>query len=131
MIALDTSVLVRYLVGTPADQAARARAVMDDGQPIGIPLVVLLETAHLLRTQHGVERRAVLDTTIELVTREDVEILGGSRTSVVGALVRVRALPGAPSADALVAATVRDGGAESLSSFDRDMAPHGVAVQEP
>ena len=131
MTSVDTSVVVRYLVGSPEDQAGRARAVMDRDEMTGIPLVVLLETAHVLRTQYGVERRDVLDTIIELVTREDVDLLGGSKGSVVEALVRARALPGAPLPDAFVVATVRDGGAEPLYSFDREMARHGQVVEEP
>lgn len=131
MISVDTSVVVRYLVGTPVAQAKRAGAVMDRGEMVGIPLVVLLETAHVLRTRYGVERRDVLDTIIELVTREDVDILGGFKGSVVEALVRARALPGAPLPDALVAATVRDAGVVPLYSFDREMARHGVVMEEP
>lgn len=131
MISVDTSVVVRYLVGEPAGQARRAQAVMEGGGPVGIPVVVLLETAHVLRTQYGVDRRDILDTLIDLVTRQDVEILGGSRGLVVEALVRARTLPGSPLPDALVAATVRDAGAVPLVTFDRDLARHGIPVREP
>jgi len=131
VISVDTSVVVRYLVGTPVAQARRARAVMEQGATVGLPVVVLLETAHVLRTQYGIDRRDVLDTLVELVTREDVMLMGVSRSHVLEALVRARVLPGSPLADALVVAMVRDADALPLYSFDRDMARHGIAVQSP
>lgn len=131
MISVDTSVVVRYLVGSPAAQAGRARAVIDGSERVGIPLVVLLESAHVLRTQYGVERRDVLDTLIELIARENVDVLGPAKGAVLEALVRARALPGVPLPDALVAATVRDAHAVPLFTFDRELSRHGIPVQEP
>lgn len=131
MISVDTSVVVRYLVGTPAVQAGRARVVIDESERVGIPIVVLLEAAHVLRTQYGVERRDVLDALIELLMKENIDVLGPPKGTVVEALVRARALPGVPLPDALVAATVRDAGAVPLFTFDRDLSRHGISVQEP
>lgn len=131
MISVDTSVVVRYLVGDPADQAGRAQTVMEGAESVAIPVVVLLETAHVLRTQYGVDRRDVLDTLLELVTRANVEILGVSRGLLVEALVRAPDLPGSPLPDALVAASVRDAGAVPLFTFDGDLARHGIPVREP
>jgi predicted nucleic acid-binding protein len=131
MISVDTSVVVRYLVGEPVEQAERARVVMEGVEPVGVPVVVLLETAHVLRTQYGVDRRDVLETLLELVTRAGVEVLGLSRAPLIEALVRARDLLGSPLPDALVAAMVRDAGAVPLFTFDRDLARHGIVVQEP
>lgn len=131
MISVDTSVVVRYLVGTPGDQARRAAAVMEGEEVLGIPVVVLLETAHVLRTQYGVSRADVLDTLIELTTRENVDTLCLPRVVVVECLVRARSLPGSPLPDALVAASVRDAGALPVHSFDVELARHGIAVVEP
>jgi nitrogen fixation/metabolism regulation signal transduction histidine kinase len=62
VIGLDTSVIVRYLVGTPRAQARRAAALIDRGEDLGIPLVALVDTAHVLRTQYGVPRSDVVAT---------------------------------------------------------------------
>ena len=51
MIGLDTSVLVRYLVGTPSAQARRAAALVDGADEVGVSPVALAECAHVLRTQ--------------------------------------------------------------------------------
>ncbi len=54
MISADTSVVVRYLVGSPPEQAERARILVDGDETIGLSLPVLVETGHVLRTQYGV-----------------------------------------------------------------------------
>lgn len=131
MISVDSSIVVRYLVGTPAAQARRAAAVMDGDESVGIPVVVLLETAHVLRTQYGVSRADVVEALIELTTRENLDVLGLAKGTAVEGLVRARALPGSPLPDALVAATVREADAFPLYSFDRELARHGVPVVEP
>jgi len=131
VISVDSSIVVRYLVGTPAAQARRAAAVMDGDESVGIPVVVLLETAHVLRTQYGVSRADVVEALIELTTRENLDVLGLAKGTAVESLVRARALPGSPLPDALVAATVREADAFPLYSFDRELARHGVPVVEP
>jgi predicted nucleic acid-binding protein len=131
VISVDSSIVVRYLVGTPAAQARRAAAVMDGDESVGIPVVVLLETAHVLRTQYGVSRADVVAALIELTTRENLDVLGLAKGTAVESLVRARALPGSPLPDALVAATVREADAFPLYSFDRELARHGVPVVEP
>lgn len=131
MISVDTSVVVRYLVGTPVAQAARAARLIDGDQQIGVSLVALVETAHVLRTQYGVERGAVLDALIELLTRQNVELLGLPTNAALSALVRARSLPGSPIADALIAATVDWAKALPLYTFDQGFAAHGVMVETP
>ena len=131
MIAVDTSVVVRYLVGTPPEQARRAGVLLDGSDQIGVPIVVLLESGHVLRTQYGVARPAVLEALLEFVTRSDIETLGLSKAVVVETLARAQILPGAPLADALVVASARDAGAERLASFDAGMGRHGITVVEP
>lgn len=131
MIAVDTSVVVRYLVGTPVGQARRAAALIDGTERIAIPLVVLVETAHVLRTQYGVERAAVIDALLELIRRENVTVLSLSTAEATDALVRARSMPGRPIPDALIAIAARAAGALPLHTFDRWMARYGVATVEP
>ncbi len=58
MKAVDTNVVVRYLIGDDPDQAARARAVVD-GEPVFVATTVLLETAWVLRRTYGMGRSEV------------------------------------------------------------------------
>jgi predicted nucleic acid-binding protein len=131
VISVDTSVIVRYLVGTPPDQARRATRLVDSQESIGIPVVVLLDAAHVLRTQYGVVRADVLETLIGLVTRENVTPLGLPRDVAIEALVRARSLPGFPLPDALVAAMARVADALPLYTFDSSLSRHGVPVAAP
>jgi predicted nucleic acid-binding protein len=132
MIGVDTSVVVRYLVGTPAAQARRAAALIDDeATEIGISTVVLAECAHVLRTQYEVEQRAIIDTLIDLIQRENVRLLGGRADLVVELLVRARGLPGRPIPDALVVAAVLEADALPLATFDRDQRRYGIATRAP
>ncbi|HYN69407.1 MAG TPA: PIN domain-containing protein [Candidatus Eisenbacteria bacterium] len=128
MIGVDTSVVVRYLVGTPEAEARRAAKLIDGGVQLGLSLVVLVETAHVLRTQYGIERADVLETLIELLSRENVVLLGLSNADALAALVRARALPRSPIPDALIAAAARAAGAVPIYTFDEDLHRHGIPV---
>ena len=132
MIGVDTSVVVRYLVGTPTSQARRAAALIDDdATQIGVSMVVLAECAHVLRTQYEVERRAIIDTLIDLIQRENVRLLGGRGDLVVELLVRARSQPGRPIPDALIVASALEADAIPLATFDRDQRRYGVATRAP
>ena len=132
MIGVDTSVVVRYLVGTPESQARRAAVLIDDVETeIGISVVVLAETAHVLRTQYEVEQRAIIDTLIDLIQRENVRLLGGRADLVVELLVRARGLSGRPIPDALVVAAALEADALPLATFDREQRRYGVATRAP
>jgi predicted nucleic acid-binding protein len=132
VIAADTSVLVRYLVGTPTAQARQAaRLIDDDDLEIGISPVALAECAHVLRTQYDVPARDVIDTLIDLVQRENVRMLGLSNELVVQHLVLARSMPGRPIPDALIVAAAVAGGAESLATFDREQRRYGIPIRAP
>jgi len=132
VIAADTSVLVRYLVGTPVAQARQAAKLIDDDElEIGISPVALAECAHVLRTQYDVSERDVIDSLIDLVQRVNIRMLGLSTEVVVHHLVLARSMPGRPIPDALIVAAAIAGNAESLATFDRDQARYGIAIRQP
>jgi predicted nucleic acid-binding protein len=131
VIGVDTSVLVRYLVGTPAAQARRAAYLVDSESEIGISLVALAECAHVLRTQYDVDQRDIVDSLIGLVQRENVRVLGLRTEVLVEQLVRAKALPGRPIPDAMIVAATVAAGALPLVTFDRDQRRYGVATREP
>jgi len=132
VIGVDTSVLVRYLVGTPVTQARRAAALIDDDEiEIGVSPVALAECAHVLRTQYGVGAPDILDSLIGFVQRENVRVLGLRTDVLVGVLVRARSLPGRRIPDALIVAASLAADALPLATFDRDQSRYGIAVREP
>ncbi len=131
MIGVDTSVLVRYLVGTPPAQARKAAALVDGPEEIGLSPVALAECAHVLRTQYGVERGDILESLIALVQRENVRVLGLRTDVLLGVLVRARQLPGRPIPDALIVAASLAADALPLATFDRDQRRYGIVTREP
>lgn len=128
---MDTSVVIRYLVGSPSDQAQRATRLVESDETIGLSLPVLVEAGHVLRTQYGISRADVVATLIELLTRHNIEVLGLPTDRAVEALVSARSLPGAPIPDALIAAVARWTGALPLYTFDEEFGRHGVPVALP
>lgn len=131
MIGADTSVLVRYLVGTPAAQARRAARLVDSDELIGVSPVALAECAHVLRTQYAVDRLDIIESLIGLVQRENVRVLGQRTDLLLATLVRARALPGRPIPDAMIVAATLEAGALPLATFDRAQARYGVVILEP
>jgi predicted nucleic acid-binding protein len=132
VIGLDTSVIVRYLVGTPAAQAKRAaRLIDDDDMECGVSPVALAECAHVLRTQYEVEQSDIIDGLIGFIQRENVRVLGLRTDVLVGMLVRARDLPGRPIPDAMIVAASLAGDALPLATFDRDQRRYGIATREP
>lgn len=131
MIGLDTSVVIRYLVGAPPTQALAARTLIDGPGEFGLPLVAVLETAHVLRTRYGASSDDVLDALIGFVSRANVTVLGLPNLDVLDALVRARAIPSASIGDALIAAEARAAGALPLYTFDAGLGRHGTEVATP
>ena len=130
MISVDTSVLVRYLVGTPAAQARKAAALVDGSDEIGVSPVAIAECAHVLRTQYDIAQGDILDSLIGLVQRENVRVLGLRTDVLVGVLVRARQLPGRPIPDALIVATSLGADALPLATFDRDHRRYGIPISD-
>lgn len=132
MIGIDTSVVVRYLVGTPVDQARRAaRLIDDDEQEIGVSAVALAECAHVLRTQYEVGQADIIDSLIGFIQRENIRVLGMRADLLVEALVRARSMPGRPIPDAMIVATTIGADAVPLATFDLDQGRYGVAIRKP
>ena len=132
MIAADTSVLVRYLVGSPATEPRLAAALIDAGDlEIGVSPVALAECAHVLRTQYEVPARDIIDSLIELIQRENIRVTGTRSDALVEMLVRGRSMPGRPIPDALIVAAAIASEATALATFDRGQARYGFPVKVP
>ena len=122
MIALDTNVLVRFLVQDDPDQARIANALFEqltDAEPGFVSREVLVELVRVLERAYGYARpdiAAALDgllSAIELVI-EAADDLG----QIVG---RYR-LEGFGFADLMIAAAARRAGSRELVTFDRKAA---------
>ena len=76
MLALDTNVLIRYLVRDDAPQYRRARRLiireLMKGEPVLVSLLVLLETEWVLRTRYELGKTERLMTISALLDTADL-----------------------------------------------------------
>lgn len=114
MTAIDTNVLVRFLVKDDEKQAQRARALIDQEQ-ILIPKTVLLETEWVLRYTYDLNREAVAEALGKVCGLPQVTV--EDPAAVRQALAWHQA--GFDFADALHLASCRQ--AERFCSFDREL----------
>ena len=77
MPALDTNVLVRFLVGDDARQGALARSLIerwtDRAEPLFVPLTVTLELEWVLRARYGFARDIIRATLVGLLETKELE----------------------------------------------------------
>ena len=74
--ALDTSFVVRYMMGSPADSARQASEVIDSTEELEINGIALAETAFVLTTVYQVPRGRAADQLIDLVRKENISLTG-------------------------------------------------------
>ena len=123
MLAIDTNVVVRYLVGDHPAQSAKARKLID-GTDIFVCTTVLLETEWVLRSVYGyppaqLERALRAFAGLPRVTLEDPISAAKALNWLAG---------GMDFADALHVAKAE--GCEAFISFDQRLAAAANAVSE-
>ena len=119
MIALDTNVLVRYLVRDDIEQADTTRALMEsltEDRPGYICREVAVELVWVLERAYGYSRDQIATILEELVVTEElvIEVAG----DVVHAASRYR-MGGAGFSDLMILAAAERSGANPLYTFDR------------
>jgi len=123
---LDTSVVVRYLVGDPAALAARAAEIIDSGEPLQVTDVVLLETAHVLASFYNVPREVVVDHLIAFVQKADVSLFHLDKGLVLQALLMCRPSGRVSFGDAMIWAAARSAGSKVVYSLDERFPSAGL-----
>jgi len=118
MIAVDTNVVVRFLVRDDPKQAARAAELIRDNQ-IWIPKTVLLETERVLRSLYGFTRESLVRALRALAGLETIFL--EDEVAVAEALDWFK--EGLDFADALHLASA--GTANQFATFDGKLARQG------
>jgi predicted nucleic-acid-binding protein len=122
VIALDTNVLVRFLVEDDPAQCRRAKTLlqkaMDAGEPCFVSDVVLCEIVWVLETSYKVARVEVASILDQLLRARHLAFPSSERLA--------RALSTYESgrgdfADYLIREWAREGGCETVMTFDRDL----------
>jgi len=121
MLAIDTNLIVRYLVGDDPAQAIRARRTID-GNDTFVSLTVLLETEWVLRSVYGFSAAACAKALRDFA--------GLPRVMLEDAAVAAKALgwmeKGVDFADGLHLAKAE--GCEAFVTFDREFAAAANAL---
>ena len=128
--ALDTSFVVRYMMGSPADSARQASEVIDSTEELEISGIALAETAFVLTTVYQVPRGRAADQLIDLVRKENISLTGLTKDLAIQGLLMCRPSGRVSIADALIWAAARSGGSEVVYSFDRRFPDDGLEVRK-
>lgn len=122
MIALDTNVLVRFLVEDDADQAEQARSLirkaLEQQELLFVSEIVLCEIVWVLRSSYRYQRADLL-TALALLLRSQ-QLVFSSRERIFRALDSFRAGRG-DFADYLIRSQAVDFGCLSVATFDGDL----------
>lgn len=128
MIALDTNVLVRFLVADHIGQAQSARTLLGtltSEHPGFVCREVCLELSWVLKRAYGFSRGQVADVFAELVASEELYV--ETADDVVRAAEGYRR-GGAEFSDQMIAAAARRSGSDGFYTFDRQAAQLDGAV---
>ena len=123
MIALDTNVLLRYLLGDDQSQSAAARHLIDEvcspREPAFVHEIVLVEIVWVLRRTRFGARRDIVQTLRKLL--DHASFVFSDEAAFAAAIDAYEDGP-ADFAEYLVAASARTRGAAPTVTFDEDAA---------
>ena len=128
---VDTNILLRFLSGQPATQAAAARKLFSRAAAGEIVLdvspVIVAETLYTLISFYGVERKIAADKLSVLLQQHGVKLRDAGQ--VLSALEGLQTV-NVGCADAFLVAGAREDDVEVVS-FDRDFEKLNVTRYEP
>lgn len=127
MKALDTNVLVRFLMNDDKTQGRKARSLFEAAERTGdrflVTRVVLLETIWVLTAVYVLSRQEVLHAVSLLMQMPILEFEDHDATQQ---LVRLGGRTRADLPDLLIGLAARSRGCETTLTFDRGLQPTGL-----
>jgi predicted nucleic-acid-binding protein len=122
MIALDTNVLVRFLVEDDPAQTRRAKAVLqkalDAGEALFVPEVVLCEVAWVLQRRYEYGRAEIGQVLGELLRARQLSFSDGEK---IGRAVTAYKSGRGGFSDNLIAEDAKSAGCGAVATFDRKL----------
>ena len=122
MTAVDTNVIVRYLVGDDAEQAEATHALIDGltpGAPGFICREVVIEVAWVLERSYRFTRARVAETLMDLTASDSLVVENSDDVAVAAHRYREG---GAGFSDLMILAAAERAEAMPLHTFDRRLA---------
>ena len=127
---LDTSILVRYLTGEPANLAEQAAQVIDHEEALQVSDVVLAETVYVLTSVYSVPREIVVDHLILFLQKENIRPFALEKNNVLQALLLCRPSGRVSFTDALIWAAAHETEEKVVYSLDERFPRDGVEVRK-
>jgi predicted nucleic acid-binding protein len=128
---LDTSVIVRYLTGDPAELAERAARTIDGEDDLLVTDAVLAETAYVLTSVYQMPRGAVVEQLITLLRKRNISAYALDEDPVLQALLMCRPSGRVSFTDAMLWAAARSSGINRVCTLDERFPAQGVEVLTP
>lgn len=116
-LAVDTNVMVRYLVGDDPQQSAQAAAAIEGADTVFISIIVLCETVWVLSRSYGHSRAEIAGILRRLITSRNVDVDRPAAEAGVISLER-----GGDFADGAIQYEAVRNGCERLATFDQQFA---------
>jgi predicted nucleic-acid-binding protein len=129
--AVDTNVLVRYLLQDDPEMGQAAARLIDGRRGLGVSLVVVAETAFVLSNNYGAPREEVVDSLVGLLRKRNIEVIGAEKALVASALLLCRPSGRINYADALINADARAHEVGKLYTFDERFPSEGLTLERP
>ena len=116
-IAIDTNVLVRYLILDDEAQATAAAEVIEGAELVLVSTIVLCEAVWVLRRAYKLPNREIAATIRDLIEIRTVEVDRPAAEAGLALLER-----GGDFADGVILYDAERAGAECLVTFDQSLA---------
>jgi predicted nucleic-acid-binding protein len=128
---LDTNPVIRYLVSDDPDLAGRATALIESERRLAFTGVTVAEIGFVLTSVYRVERTRVVDTLIDLLSRENLDTHEAPTEIVIQALRFCQPRGRVNFADAMLWAVARATAPAHVWTFHRRFPEDGIERREP
>lgn len=129
-ITADTNVLLRAVVADDAEQAAAARALLQQASVVAVPVPAFCEIAWVLKRTYA---RSAAEIALAIETLTELDVIATDLPAVEAGLVALRS--GGDFADGVIAHQGEALGGTVFASFDRRAVARlrraGVAAGDP
>ncbi len=125
---VDTNIVIRYLTGLPADQAATAAGIIDSGTELWITTTSLEEAYFVMFRSAVVPRIEIIRALIDFLQRDNIFPYAVNKDFLLRALEMALPSGRVSVGDALIWAAVRTAGGEAIYSFDQKFPEEGIKV---
>lgn len=125
MIAIDTNILVRFLVGDDEKQSKKVYKIFKDTETkksqVYIPLLVILEVIWVLESAYKIDREDIVDSLDQIILMPIFEF---ENLSVIQNFIPEAKISNFDLSDLLIAYSSDQAGCEMVITFDKKASRH-------